>query len=114
MRDPEQLALGEMPAHELDPDWQTALVKPARNGKRRQPGERIAVAEGDTPALAGTVVRYERGRLALLLDEPAGGTAFLACEAMDDRADQPLSAVLCRIAHEFRLLQWPERRANLF
>lgn len=50
-----------------------------------EPGERIAVAEGATPALAGTVVRFERGRLALLLDEPAEGTAFLACEAMGEQ-----------------------------
>ena len=50
-----------------------------------QPGERITVAEGETPALAGTVVRYERGRLALLLDEPAAGTAFLACEGMGEQ-----------------------------
>jgi uncharacterized protein YndB with AHSA1/START domain len=49
-----------------------------------QPGERIAVAEGDTPALAGTVVRYDPGRLALLLDEPAAGTAFIACESMGE------------------------------
>lgn len=50
-----------------------------------RPGDRVAVADGDTPGLAGTVARFERGRLALLLDQPADGTAFLACEAMGEQ-----------------------------
>ena len=50
-----------------------------------EPGARVTVAEGETPALAGTVVRFAPGRLALLLDEPAAGTAFLACEAMGEQ-----------------------------
>ena len=44
-------------------------------------GERIVATAADAPPLAGTVVRSEPARIALLLDEPAAGTAFLACEA---------------------------------
>src|SRR5439155_23595178 len=39
---------------------------------------------------------------------------LLACEAMDDRADQAGFTALCRIAHECRLAQWLEGRAHLF
>ena len=43
-------------------------------------GERITVTAPDTPALAGTVADFAPGRLALLLDRPSPGTAFLAVE----------------------------------
>lgn len=44
-------------------------------------GERVTVAGADTPSLSGTVVDAAPGRLSLLLDAPAPGTAFLAAEA---------------------------------
>jgi len=43
-------------------------------------GERIAVSGPDAPELAGTVVDAAPWRLALLLDRPAPGTAFIAAE----------------------------------
>lgn len=49
------------------------------------PGDRVSVAGEDTPPLAGTVMESRPGRLALLLDDPAPGTAFLAAEGMGDQ-----------------------------
>ncbi len=46
-------------------------------------GQQIRTS-GDAPALAGTVVQADDWRLALLLDEPAPGTAFLAAEGRGD------------------------------
>ena len=46
-------------------------------------GERIETS-GDAPRLAGTVISAESWRLALLLDEPAAGTAFIAAEGDGD------------------------------
>lgn len=43
-------------------------------------GARIVVGGEDVPSLAGTVADSASWRLALLLDEPAPGTAFLAVE----------------------------------
>lgn len=43
-------------------------------------GERIRTSAGDAPTLAGTVVDVASWRLALVLDEPAPGTAFVAVE----------------------------------
>lgn len=43
-------------------------------------GERVRVRADDAPPLSGTVVDAGSWRLALLLDEPAPGTAFLAVE----------------------------------
>ena len=43
-------------------------------------GERIEVTAPDVPALAGTVADVARCRVALLLDQPSPGTAFLAVE----------------------------------
>jgi uncharacterized protein YndB with AHSA1/START domain len=43
-------------------------------------GERIAVSANDAPALGGTVVESAPGRLGLVVDEPAPGTAFIAVE----------------------------------
>ena len=45
-------------------------------------GERVTVAGTGTPSMGGTVVDSGPGRVALLLDEPAPGTAFLAAEAL--------------------------------
>jgi uncharacterized protein YndB with AHSA1/START domain len=47
-------------------------------------GERIEVT-GDAPALAGTVVDAAPWRLALVLDQPVAGTAFLAAEGVGDQ-----------------------------
>jgi hypothetical protein len=40
VRDAEQPSFGEMRAGELEPDRQSVLVEPARDGERRQAGER--------------------------------------------------------------------------
>lgn len=46
-------------------------------------GQRVRLAAGaDGPVLAGTVVEAASWRLALLVDEPAPGTAFVAAEAV--------------------------------
>ena len=44
-------------------------------------GDRLGLDGGDGARLAGTVVDVAEHRLALLLDEPAPGTAFVAAEA---------------------------------
>ncbi len=48
-------------------------------------GERIEVGAHGTPALAGTVADAARWRLALLVDQPAPGTAFLAVEGSGEQ-----------------------------
>lgn len=48
-------------------------------------GERIVITATDAPALAGTVVDVATWRLALLLDEPCPGTAFLAIEGTGEQ-----------------------------
>ena len=50
-----------------------------------QVGEHIAANAPDAPPLAGTVVQASSWRLALLLDDPAPGTAFLAVEGTGDQ-----------------------------
>lgn len=59
----------------------TALGLPAEPVE----GDRIAATAADAPPLAGTVAESRPGRLALVLDEPAPGTAFLAAEAMGEQ-----------------------------
>jgi uncharacterized protein YndB with AHSA1/START domain len=49
-----------------------------------QVGQRIAATSADAPPLAGTVVHASGWRLALVLDDPAPGTAFLAVEGDGD------------------------------
>ena len=49
-------------------------------------GERIAASSPDAPPLAGTVVEAGQYRIALLLDEPAAGTAFVAVESFGEHA----------------------------
>jgi uncharacterized protein YndB with AHSA1/START domain len=44
-------------------------------------GDRLEVGTDDTPPLAGTVARVTPMYVALLVDEPAPGTAFLAAES---------------------------------
>lgn len=48
-------------------------------------GERVVVSASDAPALSGTVVDAAAWRLALLLDQPCPGTAFLAVEATGEQ-----------------------------
>ncbi len=47
-------------------------------------GDRLAVTAADTPALAGTVVQARPSGVALLVDDPAPGTAFMAAEGQGD------------------------------
>ena len=49
-------------------------------------GERIEARAAGTPALAGTVVDAAAHRIALLLDQPAPGTAFVAVESYGEHA----------------------------
>ena len=49
-------------------------------------GERIEAGAPGTPALAGTVVDTAQERIALLLDQPAPGTAFVAVESYGEHA----------------------------
>jgi uncharacterized protein YndB with AHSA1/START domain len=48
-------------------------------------GDRIEVVADDAPRLAGTVVDAASWRLAVLVDDPAPGTAFFAVEGMGDQ-----------------------------
>lgn len=48
-------------------------------------GERIETSGAGVPVLAGTVVEATPWRVALLVDQPAPGTAFLAAEGLGDQ-----------------------------
>jgi hypothetical protein len=48
-------------------------------------GERIETSADDAPTLAGTVVDVAAWWLALVVDQPAPGTAFLAVEGTGDQ-----------------------------
>ncbi len=48
-------------------------------------GSRIDVTTSDAPPFGGTVVEAESWRIALLLDQPAPGTAFIAAEGGGDQ-----------------------------
>jgi uncharacterized protein YndB with AHSA1/START domain len=48
-------------------------------------GDRIQTSADDAPTLAGTVVDVASWRLALLVDQPAPGTAILAAEGTGDQ-----------------------------
>jgi uncharacterized protein YndB with AHSA1/START domain len=64
--------------------WTTlanALGIPARP----EVGDRVEVTADDAPPLAGTVARVTPTYLALVTDEPAPGTAFLAAEGRGDQ-----------------------------
>jgi uncharacterized protein YndB with AHSA1/START domain len=50
-------------------------------------GDRVAVSAPDAPALAGTVAAAAPWRLALVVDEPAPGTAFLAVEGEGEQVN---------------------------
>ncbi len=49
-------------------------------------GERLVLNGGSSPSLAGTVVDVAERRLALVLDEPAEGTAFLVVEKYGEQS----------------------------
>jgi hypothetical protein len=48
-------------------------------------GERVDVTAADAPPLGGTVVDVDSYRIALLLDAPTSGTAFIAAERIGDQ-----------------------------
>src|SRR5262245_8832155 len=50
-------------------------------------GDRVAVSAPGAPALAGTVAAAAPWRLALVVDEPAPGTAFLAVEGEGEQVN---------------------------
>jgi hypothetical protein len=50
-------------------------------------GDRIEVSASDAPTLAGTVVDVDSWRIALVLDEPSPGTAFIASEGSGDQVE---------------------------
>jgi uncharacterized protein YndB with AHSA1/START domain len=68
------------------PREQAWLVLTSQLGIPRAPfvGERIRTSAGDAPTLAGTVVDVESWRLALVVDQPAPGTAIVAVEGTGD------------------------------
>ena len=47
-------------------------------------GSHLTLSTGDGLGMAGTVLRSSPNSLALLLDDPAPGTAFLAAEGMGE------------------------------
>jgi uncharacterized protein YndB with AHSA1/START domain len=81
-------------------------------------GERIRSEAPDGPALAGTVADVAPWRLALVLDDPAPGTAFIAVEGQGDEVTVSVWSYLYgpdgpSIAErdEPRWSQWLERHA---
>jgi uncharacterized protein YndB with AHSA1/START domain len=57
-------------------------------------GQHVQVRSADAPPLAGTVIEATTGRIALLLDEPAPGTAIIAAEALGDQVGVSLWSYL--------------------
>jgi uncharacterized protein YndB with AHSA1/START domain len=66
-------------ATSLDTGW-TTLARAFGLGERPTVGERVVAPSGDAPPFAGRIVDVGRRRVAVLLDTPAEGTAFLAVE----------------------------------
>jgi uncharacterized protein YndB with AHSA1/START domain len=68
------------------PRDQTWVAVTSRLGLPPHPaiGDRVRTSAADAPTLAGTVVDVAPWRLALLVDEPAQGTAFIAAEGAGD------------------------------
>ena len=66
-----------------DEVW-TALAEALGIPPEPAAGERIEVAAPDAPVLAGTVADVARCRVALLLDQPSPGTAFVTVERYGD------------------------------
>lgn len=82
-------------------------------------GERIEVSAPETPALAGTVADAAPWRLALLLDQPAPGTAFLAAEGSGEEVSVSIWSYLygrdgfaAAQRDEPRWRQWLAERAS--
>lgn len=76
-----------------DRAWQTltaALGIPASPSV----GDRVAVMAADAPRLEGTVVSTAPSAIALLLDIPAAGTAFIAAEGSDTQVGVSVWAYL--------------------
>jgi len=66
-----------------DTAW-TALADQLGIPRKSLVGDRIQTAAPDAPILSGTVVDVAAWRLALLVDQPAPGTAILAVEGKGD------------------------------
>ena len=75
-------AMGTSSRDEQWAELTTALGIPSAPGV----GERIEANSPDAPPLAGTVVEAGPYRIALLLDEPAPGTGFVAVESFGEQA----------------------------
>ena len=75
---------------EVWPRLLTALGLPAAP----RAGERVTTAGDGVPPLAGTVAEVGPGRLALVLDQPAPGTAIIAAEGHGEVAGVSLWAYL--------------------
>ena len=58
------------------------------------PGDRVELGSADGPRLAGIVVDAASHRLALLVDEPAPGTAILAVEGTGDHSSASIWSYL--------------------
>ena len=92
-----QLHLEHFPGRHATPSLPTAAVSGTRDevwaaliaalgiDPLPQVGDRIEVDSDDAPTLAGTVADVETGRLALMVDAPAEGTAFIAAEGAGDQ-----------------------------
>ena len=68
-----------------DQTW-TALISALGLPAAPVVGEQVEVGATDAPTLAGTVADVASGRLALLVERPAPGTAFLAVEGAGEVA----------------------------
>ena len=75
-------AMGAGSRNELWAGLTTALGIPSAPGV----GNRVEASSPDAPALSGTVVEAAPNRIALLLDRPAPGTAFVAVESFGEHA----------------------------
>ena len=64
-------------------------------------GDRLEVTGPDTPPLAGVVADVAPWRVALILDEPTPGTAFIAVEGQPD-AEQIATSIWCYFYGEDR------------
>ncbi|MFN8023261.1 MAG: SRPBCC domain-containing protein [Acidimicrobiales bacterium] len=66
-----------------DVSW-AKLVRALGFGSSPAVGDRVSTAGTGAPPMAGTVIHASSWRLAILLDDPAPGTAFVAAEKMGD------------------------------
>ncbi|HEY5848122.1 MAG TPA: SRPBCC domain-containing protein [Microlunatus sp.] len=82
-------------------------------------GERVNIASDGAPAMAGTVADVAPSRLALIVDEPAPGTALVAVEGTGDQVSVSIwsylygpSGVTAAELDGPRWQQWLDRRAG--